>query len=184
MIKSTTTTTKTKVVHLALILIIGTTLLLSLLPSNVSAQKDCKNPNNNNAACFAPGHDFNLPPVQTDDPKTNAPGQQKPGHIRCGSGTGQDLIIGNSLSNDISILTGDGAGCFVNTSTNLVAGTYPISIVGGDFNGDAVLDLAVANQASNDVSILLGNGDGTFGTAVNYPVGGDGPAPILIGNFN
>ena len=60
------------------------------------------------------------------------------------------------------------------------AGTRPIALVAGDFNGDGRTDLAVANYGSNDVSVLLGNGDGTFqdqvryaaGTAANRPRGG------------
>ena len=51
------------------------------------------------------------------------------------------------------------------------AGTSPVSVAVGDFNGDRVLDLAVANHGSNNVSMLLGNGDGTFGAARNFSVG-------------
>jgi hypothetical protein len=62
------------------------------------------------------------------------------------------------------------------------AGSEPIAIVAGDFNGDRHLDLAAADFNSNEVSILLGNGDGTFQPAVNYAAG-VGPQAIVAGDF-
>jgi len=70
-----------------------------------------------------------------------------------------------------------------NPAVNYAAGTYPISVARGDFNGDDDLDLAVANYLSNNVSILLGNGDGTFAVAVNYAVG-TGPRSVAVGDFD
>jgi hypothetical protein len=63
------------------------------------------------------------------------------------------------------------------------AGTGPISVAVGDFNGDGKLDLAVANNGSNNVSILLGNGDGTFQAAVDYGAGTE-PWSVAVGDFN
>src|SRR2546425_10131087 len=63
------------------------------------------------------------------------------------------------------------------------AGSGPVSVTVGDFNGDGHLDLAVANLGSNDVSVLLGNGDGKFQTARNFPVG-SGPKSVAVGDFN
>jgi hypothetical protein len=63
------------------------------------------------------------------------------------------------------------------------AGSYPVSVVVGDFNRDGKLDLAVANWASNNVSVLLGNGDGTLGAAVNYGAGSN-PHSVAVGDFN
>src|SRR5439155_12001723 len=51
---------------------------------------------------------------------------------------------------------------FVDARKDFAAGTFPISVAVGDFNGDGIKDLAVANGGSNDVSVLLGTGDGTF----------------------
>ena len=88
-----------------------------------------------------------------------------------------------ALSNNLSILLGNGDGTF-DTAVNYAVGGAPNFIAIGDLNGDTFQDLAVTNVFDDNVSILLGNGDGTFDTAVNYPVGGDGPGPIVIGNFN
>ena len=58
------------------------------------------------------------------------------------------------VSNNVSILLGDGAGNF-SAPTNFGAGSSPNSVAVGDFNGDGKQDLAVANGGSNNVSILL-----------------------------
>ena len=93
-----------------------------------------------------------------------------------------DLAVANAGSNNVSILLGNGTGSF-GTATNFAAGTTPISVAVGDFNGDTFLDLAVANHGSNNVSILLGNGTGSFGTATNFAAG-TSPTSVAVGDFN
>src|SRR5215831_15948926 len=94
-----------------------------------------------------------------------------------------DLLV--TLSLQILIL--DGSAQAQNVSfiarRDFGAGTNPISVAVGDFNGDGVQDLAVANGNSNNVSVLLGNGDGTFQAAVNFDAGG-GPVSVAVGDFN
>src|SRR5512140_1121598 len=64
------------------------------------------------------------------------------------------------------------------------AGTNPIAVAIGDFNGDGKADLAVANyDFSINVSILLGNGNSIFAAAVNYDAGAY-PYSVAIGDFN
>jgi hypothetical protein len=63
------------------------------------------------------------------------------------------------------------------------AGSAPLSVATGDFNGDGKLDLVTANSGSNNVSVLLGNGDGTFQSAVDYAVGSN-PRSVAVGDFN
>src|ERR1700730_8742318 len=55
--------------------------------------------------------------------------------------------------------------------TDFGAGSFPISVAVGDFNGDGKLDLAVANEFSNTVSILLGTGTGSFGAKTDFGTG-------------
>jgi hypothetical protein len=70
------------------------------------------------------------------------------------------------------------------------AGTSPIAIATGDFNGDGKPDLAVANEYTNDfrgggtITILLNNGSGGF-VAAGSPIGVTfSPATIVTGDFN
>ncbi len=127
-------------------------------------------------------------------------GEQVQG-IAAGDFTGDgklDLVIANNIySGTISILLGNGDGTFQPAQQyELGAGTYPSSMVAGDFNGDGRLDLAVvivgqsdvaALPGIGDVAVLLGNGDGTFQPQVDYALGigagFDSSRDIVAGDF-
>jgi len=93
-----------------------------------------------------------------------------------------DLAVANLVSNDVSILLGNGDGTF-QPALSYSAGSGPESIATGDFNGDGRLDLAIANFVGNTLSILLGNGDGTFQPARSFSVAGS-PAVVVAGDLN
>ncbi len=95
-----------------------------------------------------------------------------------------DLAIPNSVSNDVTILLGDGMGGFtVASGSPFVVGNTPSSIAVGDFNGDGKPDLAIAT--TNDVSVLLGNGNGGFTPALGSPFAmGSLPSSIAVGDMN
>src|SRR5690348_9240552 len=59
-----------------------------------------------------------------------------------------DLAVANLVSNDVSILLGNGDGTF-QPALSYSAGSGPESITIGDFNGDGRLDLAIANFVGN-----------------------------------
>jgi predicted NUDIX family NTP pyrophosphohydrolase len=90
--------------------------------------------------------------------------------------------VANQLSDNVSVLLGNGDGTF-QAAVNFGAGSLPLSVAVGDFNGDGVQDLAVANELSANVSVLLGNGDGTFQAVVNFGAG-NFPSSVAVGDFN
>ena len=69
------------------------------------------------------------------------------------------------------------------------AGSSPVSVAVGDFNGDGILDMVVANN-DGTVNVLLGNGDGTFNTtpSYSYDFSGDDETVsltvVVVGDFN
>ena len=95
-----------------------------------------------------------------------------------------DLAVANQISNDVSILIGNGNGTFVTPAVNYGVGGGETSVAVGDYNNDTILDLAVADANSGTVSILIGKGNGTFVTpAVSYRVEG-APFSVAAGDFN
>jgi len=46
-----------------------------------------------------------------------------------------DLAAANGISDDVSVVLG-GAGGSIGPATNLAAGSFPFSVVEGDFDGD------------------------------------------------
>jgi hypothetical protein len=102
-------------------------------------------------------------------------------------GTGQplDLVVANEYDSTLSFFQGKGDGTFQQQSViSSEVGTYPISMVAADFNGDGNLDLAITSK--NLVTVLLGNGDGTFqySPALTLPVSPVNPVSIASGDFN
>lgn len=93
-----------------------------------------------------------------------------------------DLAVTNQVTNDVSILLGNGDGSF-QSQMLFTAGSSPYAVVAGKFDADNNIDLAVANSASNNISILLGNGNGTFSAPVNFFVGSN-PISMASGDFN
>jgi hypothetical protein len=104
--------------------------------------------------------------------------------------TGQgrtDLLIGNAMSADVSVLLDDGAGGYAEPFQVIIPATptiYYVAIAVGDVDGDGHPDL-VTTGLSNEVYVFHGNGDGTFAEPVAFGVGdGDWPHAIAIADFN
>jgi hypothetical protein len=66
---------------------------------------------------------------------------------------------------------------------DFAVGSYAISTVTGDFNGDGAPDVATANVGAGTVSVLLGVGDGTLAPRVDYATGA-GPICVAVGDFD
>src|SRR6266540_2020659 len=80
------------------------------------------------------------------------------------------LVLINVLHSEQILAAGCPAAGFTATGP-FAAGTNPIAVAVGDFNGDGKIDLVVANQLSDNASVLMGKGDGTFELASNYATG-------------
>ena len=72
-----------------------------------------------------------------------------------------DLITGNGLSDDVSILSGVGDGSFRLANSLSVGGT-PVAIAAVDLNKDGNTDFAVANSLSDGISVFLSTGNNAF----------------------
>ena len=98
-----------------------------------------------------------------------------------------DLAVANHSGNSVTVLLGDGTGNFGPAGNGpFPAGSGPISIAVGDFNGDGKLDLAIADEASsNNLTVLLGDGTGNFTAASGSPfTAGALPVSVAAGDFN
>lgn len=95
-----------------------------------------------------------------------------------------DLIVTNSLANNVGIFLGDGTGIFT-AQTTFSTGLYPRGLVVNDFNQDQIFDIATANSLGNSVSVLLGKGNGKFTTGKTFSTGnGSSPYSIECGDFD
>ncbi len=65
-----------------------------------------------------------------------------------------DLVVGNSSSNILVLLRGNGDGTFQSPVAYGAGGT-PAAIVTGDFKADGKLDMAVAVSSTNSVAVFL-----------------------------
>ncbi|CAF4606681.1 unnamed protein product [Rotaria socialis] len=83
-----------------------------------------------------------------------------------------DIVVANSKTNTIAILTNIGNGMFV---TNMLystgSGSQPYAVVTNDFNNDGISDIAVANAGTNNIVLFYGYGDGYFGNKIFYALG-------------
>jgi hypothetical protein len=95
----------------------------------------------------------------------------------------QDLATTNSLSNNLTILLGDGAGGFTATASSPAVAGRQLFVAIGDFNGDGNQDLAITSVGSGNVSIRLGNGAGSFSNAPDVSLS-NGTVAIVVGDFD
>jgi len=94
-----------------------------------------------------------------------------------------DLATANYNSNNASVVLGNGAGSF-SSATNFAAGSTPLAIAVGDFNGDGKPDLAVGSNLGHTISILLGDGSGGFGPAASTSLVVGSTVALAVGDFN
>jgi hypothetical protein len=77
---------------------------------------------------------------------------------------------------------GNGNGTFQN-AVNYDAGSYPFTVVAGNFRSTNALDLAVSDLDSGQIFFLQGAGNGTFPGSIAVPTNGR-PVGLVTGDFN
>jgi Ca2+-binding RTX toxin-like protein len=102
-----------------------------------------------------------------------------------------DMIVANSLSNDITVRLGDGFGTFGAPTTYSAGGKHAkqtTTVASDDLNGDGFADIVVTNRKTNNVSVLLNDGTGHFGAATLFSTGakktGKFPTAVKLGDMN
>ena len=94
-----------------------------------------------------------------------------------------DLVVANYISNNVSILLGNGDGTFQAQQT-FATGANPDSVAVGDFNSDGNLDVAVGELGSaNGLTLMLGNGRGGLSKISSF-FGGFQVGSVAVGDFN
>jgi FG-GAP-like repeat len=98
-----------------------------------------------------------------------------------GAGDGTDLVLTNSLADNLTLLQGT-VGGFLNPRPLLTSepGGRPTVVVSGRFTADGNTDLAVLNADTGDLSIFLSDGHGGFTAAVAHDANGT-PLPLSAG---
>jgi hypothetical protein len=98
----------------------------------------------------------------------------------------QDLVVANDGTSSVAAALADGNGGFMSTESSLYPdGSTPVSVAGGDIDGDGRADAVVANRGTNNVAILLGNGAGSFfeSNIVTKSVG-SAPVGVAVADLN
>jgi hypothetical protein len=100
-----------------------------------------------------------------------------------------DLAVANTVTDDLTILIGDGQGEFSPlsgpVSGQAVIGDGPINLVATDLDNDGTIDLLVANTIDNNLGVLKGTGDGRFVLSAPLDIGvGNKPLAIVLEDFD
>jgi hypothetical protein len=112
-------------------------------------------------------------------PGANAPSPSEPSDFDMDGEI--DIVIGNGLNDQISLLFGNGTGGFA-SKISYTAGIFVRGVGVLDLNGDGCDDIVTANRQADNISIFLNNGDGTFAPAVARETGGNGEYAIAVGD--
>jgi len=130
-------------------------------------------------------------------------GGESPGSVAIADVNGDgklDLVVANTIcpfycfsvqNGSVGILLANGDGTFQPVVTYDTGGTFAMSVVVADVNGDGKPDVIVTHAcwvksclSKTGVSVLLGNGDGTFRPAVTYNSGAPESFSVAVADVN
>ena len=77
-----------------------------------------------------------------------------------------DIIVANSVSNNVGVLLNTGAGIFLNQII-YSTGSMPRTVAVFDMNNDNYPDIIVTNTGSSNVGVLLNTGNGHVSSSNN-----------------
>jgi len=104
--------------------------------------------------------------------------------------TGQgrnDLIVGNGMSYDVSVLLSDGAGGYLDAFSlpvdNPVIGYVSVAV--GDVTGDGKPDIVATGYDDSTILVFAGDGIGNFGVPLHLTTGaGQTPTAVAVGDVD
>jgi hypothetical protein len=80
-----------------------------------------------------------------------------------------DLLTANSVTSNLSLLTGDGTGAFA-SAVYLTAGEGPVVVEAADVTGDGLVDIVSLDHTAQTVSTLAADGAGGFAEAAHHAI--------------
>ncbi len=84
-----------------------------------------------------------------------------------------DVVVADEVSNQVTVLLGQGDGSFVTPFTSFAVGDGPFELITAAIDQDADVDLLVRHAGSGDTRVYLGNGTGGFQLSATIPDGAD-----------
>lgn len=98
-------------------------------------------------------------------------------------GEALDLIVGDQVGRQISILQNDGQGHFDQHREDIYIGHRVAGLLAADLDADGDVDIAVANRDTTTITLLFNNGLGNFNARVVHPVEA-GPVALAAANLD
>lgn len=97
-----------------------------------------------------------------------------------------EMIVTNGNANSVTIFKNTISGGILSfqPKTEIPSGTFPVSVVAGEINGDNWMDFVVANNSSSTITVFKNTGDGTLNFYKSTYTTANGPWAVAFGEMN